>query len=249
VTKRIGMITPSSNTVVEPTTIAITAPLYPRVTTHYTRIEVTSISLEPGSLAHFASERFLAAADLLADAGMDVIAWNGTAGAWQGLDTDVQLCEAIAARTGAAATTATIAQIEAFRLLDVRRFALAVPYVEPVRDAIVRTYAEAGLECVRSATLGISVNAEFATVPPERIRQLVADADRPEAQAISIICTNFAAGWLVPELEAAHRKPVFDSTLLTVWHALRLAGVDDALDGWGELFRHPLRSSPTGGLP
>jgi maleate isomerase len=237
VTKRIGMITPSSNTVVEPMTIAITAPLYPRVTTHYTRIEVTTISLEPNSLAHFGADRFLAAAELLADASMDVIAWNGTAGAWQGLDSDLELCEAITARTGAAATTATVAQVEAFRGFGVERYALAVPYVEPIRDAILRTYAEAGLECVGSATLGISVNTEFATVAPPRIRQLVDKADRPQAQAISVICTNFAAGWLVPELEAALRKPVFDSTLLTVWHALRLAGIDDPLDGWGELFR------------
>ena len=63
----------------------------------------------------------------------------------------------------------------------------------------------------------------------------MASADRAEAQAISVICTNFAAGWLVAELEAELRKPVFDSTLLAVWHALRLAGIDDSLEGWGEL--------------
>src|SRR5689334_20553008 len=82
---RIGMITPSSNSVLEPTTIAVTGSLYPRVSTHYTRIEVKTISLEPESLAHFGTDRFVQAARLLADAGMDVIAWNGTAGAWQGV--------------------------------------------------------------------------------------------------------------------------------------------------------------------
>ena len=44
------MITPSSNTVVEPLTTAMTSALYPRLSIHYTRIEVKVISLEPGSL-------------------------------------------------------------------------------------------------------------------------------------------------------------------------------------------------------
>src|ERR1700694_5258641 len=102
------MITPSSNTVVAPVTIAMTAALYPRLTTHYSRVEVTTISLESESLAHFDLEPMLRAALLLADAGMDVIAWNGTSAAWRGLETDYALCEAITRRTGAQATTSTL---------------------------------------------------------------------------------------------------------------------------------------------
>lgn len=231
------MITPSSNTVLEPTTIAVTWPLYPRVTTHYTRIEVKTISLEPESLAHFETDNLVRAAVLLADAGMDVIAWNGTSAAWQGLAADEHLCQAITETTGVLATTATLAQLKAFQIYGIERFALAVPYLSSVRDAIVRTFAEAGLDCRGSATLEISDNAAFAQVPEATLRDLVARADRPDAQAISIICTNLSSGRLVPELETSHGKPVFDSTLVTIWHALRLAGVDDDLDGWGGLMR------------
>ena len=69
--KRIGMITPSSNTVVEPVTIAMTATLYPRVTCHFTRIAVKTISLADDSLTQFDLSTMLGAARLLADAGMD----------------------------------------------------------------------------------------------------------------------------------------------------------------------------------
>jgi maleate isomerase len=234
------MITPSSNTVLEPTTIAVTSALYPRVSVHFTRIEVKTISLGQESLAHFEADRLARAAELLADAKMDVIAWNGTSTAWQGLAADERVCRAMTRASGVPSTTATLAQLTAFEVFAVTRFALAVPYLSSVRDAVVRTYAEAGLECRGSATLEISNNAAFADVAPHAIADLVERADRPEAQAIAIICTNLAAGWQVPELEAAHRKPVFDSTLVTIWHALRLAGVADELDGWGQLLRAPL---------
>jgi maleate isomerase len=232
---RIGMITPSSNTVVEPTTIAMTAALYPRVSTHFTRIEVKTISLEADSLAHFQTETLVRAAELLADAGMDVIAWNGTSGAWQGLDADRELCAAILNVTGVPATTATLAQLAAFDVLGIRRYALAVPYLASVRDAIVRTYAEAGLQCCGSAHLGISTNVDFARVTPSQIHDLVRRADSSTAQAIAIVCTNLPSGWLVEDLEAACNKPVLDSTLATIWQSLRLAGVQATIPGWGRL--------------
>jgi maleate isomerase len=243
---RIGMITPSSNTVVEPTTMAVTAGLKPPLTTHYTRIEVKTISLEPHSLAHFQTGTFVRAAELLADASMDVIAWNGTAGAWQGLDIDNEVCTAITRRTGVPATTATRAQLEAFEAFGIQRYALAVPYLSSVRDAIVRTYAQAGVECHGSATLEISENAAFAEVSADTIRGLVSRADTPDAQAIVIVCTNLPAGWLVEELEQVHGKPVFDSTLVTIWDSLRLAGRQDVIAGWGALLRGVLLSGPKG---
>lgn len=232
---RIGMITPSSNTVLEPMTMAITAPLYPRVTTHYTRIEVKTISLDRRSLAHFDLESMVRAAVLLADAGMDVIAWNGTSAAWRGVDSDRALCEAIARETGTPATTSTLAQIDAFRVYDVQTYALAVPYIDEVRQAIVATYATEGYRCVGSACLGISQNSAFSEVDEATIRDLVRRSISAEADALSIMCTNFPSGWLVEDLEATYRRPVFDSTVITVWHALRLAGVDDAVPGWGRL--------------
>ena len=215
----------------------MTAGLYPRLTTHYSRVEVTTISLESESLAHFDLERMLQAALLLADAGMDVIAWNGTSGGWCGLETDYALCEAITSRTGAQATTSTLALIEAFKTYDVRNYALAVPYLESITRAIISTYAGVGFNCTSWGCLGISVNSEFAYVPDATMRDLVRRSDHRDADAIAIICTNFPAAWLVEDMEAELGKPIFDSTIVTVWHALRLAGLVDSLAGWGKLLR------------
>jgi maleate isomerase len=242
--RRIGVITPSSNSVLEPTAIAVTSPLYPRVSTHYTRIEVKTISLEQQSLAQFETRHFVRAARLLADAGMDVIAWNGTAGSWQGIASDEAICRAITDSTGVPATTATLAQLKVFEQYGVCRYALAVPYLASVRDAIVRMFASRGVVCTGSATLEISVNAACADVQPGTIRDLVTRADNAEAAAIVSICTDLPAAWLVAELEQTCLKPVFDSTLVTILQrpATGLCRYDTGR--MGRLLPRPLAAGP-----
>jgi maleate isomerase len=232
---RIGMITPSSNVMVEPITGAVTAPFDTELSVHYARIPVTRIALDRPSQQQFDLDAMLSAARLLADARVHAICWNGISAAWKGSASDRWICEAIQRETGVPATSATLAQLEAFRLYDVRRYALAVPYQDAVRRAIIRVYGEEGFECVSSAHLGISVNFEFAEIPTDTLRDLVRRADSPDAEAVVVTCTNLATGRLVDELEAELGKPVFDSLLLGVWHPLRLLGWDRAMRGWGRV--------------
>jgi maleate isomerase len=233
-TKRIGMITPSSNTMVEPLTSAMTAHLLDDLSVHYARIPVTRIALDQGSLDQFEREAMLDAARLLADAKVDVICWNGTSGAWKGIAADQAVCDAITAETGIPATTGTLAQIEAFRVHGIQRYALAVPYLEDVRDAIVQVYGEAGFTCVNSAYLGISTNFAFAEIDRDTLRDLVRRADHPSAEAVVVICTNLAAARVVDELEEELRKPLHDSLIVSLWEPLRMLA-----RGLGRSGRHP----------
>src|SRR5258706_11936641 len=79
----LGMLTPSSNTVLEPLTSAMVAQL-PEVSAHFARFRVTEISLASQALGQFDVATILEAARLLADARVDVIAWNGTSSGWLG---------------------------------------------------------------------------------------------------------------------------------------------------------------------
>src|SRR5829696_9939129 len=133
---RLGMLTPSSNTVLEPLTAAMLADL-PGASAHFSRFRVVAINLGPGSRGQFDPEPVVAAAELLADAKVDAICWNGTSGAWLGLDVDRALCAAITARTGIPATTATLALMDALGRLGARRYGLVTPYLGEVQDAIV----------------------------------------------------------------------------------------------------------------
>jgi maleate isomerase len=228
------MLTPSSNTCLEPVTCAIVREI-PDVSVHFARFSVTRISLDRDALEQFDATPMLAAARLLADARVHAIVWNGTSGAWLGLDVDRTLCRRIQEDTGIPATTASLAQVEAFRRYQVTRYALAVPYTAPVTEQIVRTYAREGFECVRARHLGISENFAFNEVPPQRIEALVESVATSEAEAISVVCTNFPAAPLVQRLEDRTGLPIFDSTILGIWKGLDLLGIQRPVRGWGRL--------------
>jgi len=86
--KRLGMLTPSSNTALEPLTAAMLHDL-PDITAHFGRFQVTEISLSEYGLGQFQLEPMLAAARMLAEAHVHVICWNGTSSGWRGFDADV----------------------------------------------------------------------------------------------------------------------------------------------------------------
>jgi Arylmalonate decarboxylase len=125
--KRLGVLTPSSNTVLEPVIVGLTAGL-PNLSLHFTRFRVTEISLSEADLKQFAMDTFVEAARLLSDARVDAISWSGTSAAWLGLDYDRALCAAILKDTGTPATTATLSMVDALHARGIRRVGLVTPY-------------------------------------------------------------------------------------------------------------------------
>jgi maleate isomerase len=224
------MITPSSNTCLEPTTYRILDGT-DIATAHFTRIPVTRIALDDGAGNQFADGPMLEAAAMLADAAVDVIAWNGTAGSWLGIEHDLKLCERITAATGIPATTSTLALLDAFRAYGATRIGLAVPYAADVTERITAVYGAAGVEVGTAAGLGLSDNLSFARVPAQDVRRLIRSAAEGEPHAIAVVCTNVSGAVHVAELEAELAIPVFDSVSATLWHTLGGASVAD----WGSL--------------
>src|SRR4029078_7415752 len=98
------MMTPSSNSVLEPVTNSMLHGVAD-ITAHFSRFRVTEIALDAAALSQFDASAMLPAEDLLANAKVDAIAWNDTSASWLGVGRDRSLCEAITARTGVPATT------------------------------------------------------------------------------------------------------------------------------------------------
>jgi maleate isomerase len=241
---KIGHITPSSNTVLEPLTGCMSAAVAAPLSHHFSRIAVQTISLGEQSTSAFGVEPMLAAAQLLADAAVDAIVWNGTSAAWLGFHSDRELCARITARTGIPASTSTLAQADAMRALGVTRFGLAVPYLDDVTARIVEVYGEEGLEAVAFANAGVTTNSAMAYVSDDEVRDLVRAADHPDAQCISVICTGLAAAHLVSELELELGKPIVDSVAVVLWKALAMVGIDPVAPGWGRLLSGDIALAP-----
>lgn len=232
----LGMLTPSSNTALEPLTSAMLSGL-PEVSAHFGRFRVTEISLQPQALGQFDMAPILEAARLLADAHVDVIAWNGTSSGWLGFEADVALCRLIEQETGVRCCTSVLALNEIMEKTQRKRFGLVTPYLDDVQAAIVANYARSGFECVAERHLNRSVNFSFSEVEPTQIVQMAHEAAEARPQCLTTFCTNLRAAQLAPALEAALGLPVYDTVSTAVWKSLRLCGVDTRrVKGWGSLF-------------
>jgi maleate isomerase len=234
---RLGMLTPSSNTALEPLCAAILSDL-PEVSVHFGRFRVTQISLAQQALGQFELEPILQAARLLADAPVDVIAWNGTAAGWLGFERDEALCAAITNDTGIPACTSVLALNELMTNNQQRRFGLVSPYTFDVQQRIISNYTDSGYTCVSERHLSISVNFEFAEVPPATLHAMAHEVAAAGTQCITTFCTNLHAAQLAPQLENELGLPLYDTTSTAVWKCLQITRVDPRrVKGWGRLFQ------------
>lgn len=235
--KRLGVLTPSSNTALEPLTSAMVSSL-PGVTAHFSRFSVTEISMRDQSLKQFDDSKILEAARLLADAHVDVICWSGTSSSWLGFEKDRQLCARITEATGIPATTSVLALNDLLAAQGARTLGLVSPYVDDVQQKIIANYRGIGIDCVAEQHLGITVNFKFGEVEPDTLRAMLREAARARPDAMTVMCTNLHAAQLVQELEAELDIPIYDSVATVVWQALKTVGIaPDELEGWGRLFQ------------
>ena len=234
---RLGMITPSSNTVLEPYVGAILHG-QPNITAHFQRFAVREISMDDRALAQFANEALVGAARLLGDARVNAISWAGTAASWRGFDVDRELCREISEATGVEATTSVLAINEILALTGVERLGLVTPYLDEVQDKIVGNYNAAGHRVTAERHMRDRGNFSFADYGTETVAGLIREVAREGPQAIIVLCTNFRGAPVVEELERDLNIPVYDSVSATVWKMMRMVGRNPSeIGGWGRLFR------------
>lgn len=234
---RLGMLTPSSNTTLEPVTYDLLASAGGAATAHFSRFTVTEIGLGAAALGQFALEPILAAAELLAHARADVITWNGTSASWLGFDRDEDLVRRIEAATGIRAATCVLGYRELFRRMGLRSIGLVTPYTTDVQARIATNWGAAGFDCTHERHCGLSDNFSFAEVPAERIEAMIRDVAAGGCDAVAIVCTNMNGARIAARLERELGRPVLDSVAVALWAALDAIGADKRpFISWGRLF-------------
>lgn len=235
---RLGMLTPSSNTVLEPTTAALLAAApdgADEVSVHVSRFRVTEIALSENALGQFDDGGMLRAAELLADARVDVIAWNGTSAGWLGFERDERLCERITAATGIPACTTVLAYREIFQRTGARRIGLVTPYLTDVQERIRSNWTEAGFACPAERHLRRRDNFSFAQVSEDTVASLVREVAAEGCDAVAVVCTNMRGALVAAGLEAELGLPIYDSVAVTLWKCLATVGLDTSR--WHDLGR------------
>ena len=233
----LGMLTPSSNTTLEPVTASMLAEM-PEASAHFGRFRVTEIALSNRALGQFDNSEILRAAELLSHAKVGAIGWNGTSSGWLGFQADEKLCSDITARTGIPACTSVLALNEIFAATGVKRFGLVTPYLDDVQQRIIANYSAAGYECVGERHLRLQDNYSFCEVTAAQIKDMAREVAKARPDAITIFCTNLRGAPLVAELEAELGIPIYDTIATVLWKSLRMLGADTRrITRWGRLFQ------------
>ena len=129
---RIGMLTPSSNSVVEPCCYEIIGSVK-NASVHFGRVEVLWIDNNAASLSQFYDDNMIKGFDLLSHVKPMVIGWNGTSASWLGLERDRVLIDVIQKRTGCRVVTSTLSIIHALKLLNIVKIGLVTPYIDSIQ--------------------------------------------------------------------------------------------------------------------
>ncbi|NCY25635.1 MAG: hypothetical protein EBX37_12525, partial [Alphaproteobacteria bacterium] len=217
----IATITPSANTVVERTTIAMLrdmpqlVPVFSRLAVHGTQ------DLFPDS---YDEAGMLAAATLLSHAQPAAIVWNGSKGGAIGLKHDSALVAQITAQTALPAVTSGLMLRRMMAAHGFSRIGLVTPYAAGYVEKLAARFAMEGWEVVAESHLGMTDNLSYATVPSATIRAQALEVAAARPDLLLAWCTNYPAAPLAAEIEAQTGLPFWDATALGVLAALQAGG-------------------------
>jgi maleate isomerase len=229
---RLGVVLPGVNTVVEP--------WFSRVVPQHVNVHASRMLMPPELSAEGIIEmdrtEGMRAIRQIASCRPAVITYCCTASSVvQGHSYDEHLRREIERETGAKATTATHSILTALSVLKAHRISIVSPYTDEIDAMEHRFFESAGLHIVRSANLGISDTFGLAAPDSGKLLDLARRGWSPDADALIITCLNTRSQLVAGAIEKEIGKPVVTSTTATLWHALRLAGLNDGLSGFGRL--------------
>ena len=182
-------------------------------------------------------DRIAPAAELiLPSLPLDVVAFGCTS-ASMALGEEEVFRQIHRARPGVSCTTPVTAAFAAFKALAARRIGVLTPYAPEV-NAVVRRYLDS--HCVQVAafaTFDKRDDREAARITIGSIAAgIVGLARSTRLDAVFVSCTSLRLAESIKAIEAEVGVPVTSSDHALAWHCLRLAGVNDKIEGAGSLF-------------
>jgi len=194
------------------------------VTLHLTRTPYAPLAATLEMAVHISDPELIARAttDVLPVAPL-AVAYACTSGSFVGgLSGESALVDAMVAAGAPTAVTTSGALLQALRHLGINRVATVTPYTDDLTAGLTTFLAEAGVEVVSTAGLGLI--SQIWTVPYEVTVELVRSIDTSTAEAVFISCTNLPTYDVIAGLEAAIGKPVLTANQVTMWSVLTLTG-------------------------
>ena len=233
---RLGILVPSPIIAIEPEFALVTPE---GVSCHYHRFNLSGGGRSDEEIVarlRKAEESVVDAAALIRDVRPAVVAMCGTGVSFiDGVGQDQRLIKKIMEKTGNLPTTTTSTSvIAAFNKMGISKVSVAMPYVEAVARSAVKFVEDSGIHVLNAKWLN-KTGFDITEISPEAVYHLVREVDTSESEAIFISCVNLHTFSVIDKLERDLHKPVISSNQATIWNMLRMAGVNDSIEGYGQL--------------
>ena len=204
----IGLIVPSSNTVMEPD---FHRHLGSEGVISTSRIFLADVTRD--AEMRMLEDELPKAVELIRTTGPDVVVFGCTsAGALGTLSHDEAIGKFIERAARVRAVTALRAVLTKLHTLGPRRVAVFTPYVEDLTNRIGSCLAEAGYPPVRTVGMGIRANREIGRVAPEEIVSFVdSRLEGCAPDCVFLSCTNWRALEAIEPLQRRLGVPVISS--------------------------------------
>jgi maleate isomerase len=206
--KRIALLVPSSNTVME-NDLHWALPKN-RYTIHTDRMYLveTTREAETAMIEQYARP----AAKDVGTVKPDLLVFGCTsAGSLFGLDFDESFCRLLGELAGCPALGTANAASQALTNAKARRIALITPYNEDLTSSVGKALSGGGREIVAAYGMGITDNVELATPTPDQIVRFAREKlSGATFDTLFVSCTNFRSYEAKAELEKT-----FDTRVLT----------------------------------
>ncbi|MFK7836594.1 MAG: arylmalonate decarboxylase [Sulfitobacter sp.] len=235
---KFGVIAPSTNTSVQPEYDDMRPA---GVTNHFGRIHIPDNPVNSDAdfeklLEDIRAETLNAVDQVITCSPGALIMGMSAETFWDGLEGSLKLEREVSARAGvpvAMGSDACRAALDAYG--GIKRIAVLTPYM-PVGDTQVRRFfADCGVEVVRLTGLKCKSPMLIAHESEATLRDAVIDLNGTDVDAIVQVGTNLAFARLAGIAEFWLDKPVIAINTATYWWALRQAGINDRVAGFGKL--------------
>lgn len=175
--------------------------------------------------------------EMIAGVRPDVVFYGCTSATLtHGAAFDRNLAARINNDTGAATVTAAGALVHALQAVGAKRIGFASPYVPAINDMAIEFLGSEGIETVaRSEVEEALDNDGQGALTPDRVFDLGRAADHRQADAVVLSCTDMRSVETLAALEQALGKPVITSNQAMMLQGMQVAGIADAIAGYGAL--------------
>lgn len=234
---RIGLLVLATDYTIEHEWRAIMAGL-PGVALYHSRI-LNDAQITPETLRAM-EPRIAAATDvILPGSPLDVVAYGCTS-ASMAIGEDKVFEKIRSVRPTAKCTTPITAAFAAFRALGAQRIGVLTPYRADVNRIVANYIRARGFEVPVFGSFSEQDDGIVARITPASVKLGVKTImERAAIDAVFVSCTSVRLAEAARDIEAEIGVPVTSSNHAMAWHALRLAGVGDAMPQWGQLFTCP----------